>query len=498
MNNITLSARLSALALGAALTSCETDKGNQPSIPVNKAVKLENHSVTPALVKPLSGFDNLKIYSLISSDDVLPASPEFMFGGSADGAGLLRNPDGNGFTMLVNHEDNLSISRVQFDNNFKPVSGEYVLNSDGGRWRLCSATLVTPKEHGFGPAFLSAGESDVNAQTHLIDPFAPNNTQGMAKGIRGLGYWSAENAVPLPKSAYPGKTVVLTGEDASDATGGQLALYLSNVVGDLDGGQQYMLRRTDLNQKETDIKVGQKYPIEFALIPDHKNLTGNQMQAQVDPLKAIKFGRVEDIDYRKGHENNGKGNRDNGREIYFNVTGQAASGANADKSRTVWGRVYRLVLDEKNPLKGTLEVILDGDDRTGIAGEFQNPDNICVTENYVYVQEDSNGYGPETHDAYIYQYAINGGGLKKVVELDHRRTEADAAKYNVGSGASRKGSWEYGAMLDVSDDLGVPNTFVVCIQPHSWTGQKYRDGGAKPNNGNSQASQLVVISGLPR
>ncbi|WP_084447004.1 PhoX family protein [Hymenobacter roseosalivarius] len=492
MNNLTLPAALSALALSAALASCDPDKGNQPTIPI-KTAKLANHSVTPSLVKTLAGFDNLKIYSLISSDDVLPASPDFMFGGSADGAGLLRNPDGNGYTMLVNHEDNLSISRVQLDNTFKPVSGEYVLNSNGGRWRLCSATLVTPQEHGFGPVFLSAGESAVDAQTHLIQPFAPNNTQGMAKGIRGLGYWSAENAVPLPKTAYPGKTVILTGEDASDATGGQLALYLSNILGDLDGGQQYMLRRTDLNQKETDIKTGQKHAVEFALIPDHKNLTGNQMQAQVDPLKAIKFGRVEDIDYRKGGNGNG-----NGREIYFNVTGQDASGANADKSRTVWGRVYRLVLDEKNPLKGTLELILDGDDRNGIAGEFQNPDNICVTENYVYVQEDSNGYGPETHDAYIYQYAIQGGGLRKVLELDHRRTEADAAKYNAGSSLSRKGSWEYGAMLDVSDELGIPNTFTVCIQPHSWTGQKYRDGGAKPNNGNSQASQIVVISGLPR
>jgi hypothetical protein len=42
-----------------------------------------------------------------------------------------------------------------------------------------------------------------------------------------------------------------------------------------------------------------------------------------------------------------------------------------------------------------------------VLGEFQNPDNICVIENYVHVQEDFNGYGPEIHDAYIYQCAIN-------------------------------------------------------------------------------------------
>ncbi|AII53585.1 hypothetical protein [Hymenobacter sp. APR13] len=493
MHTPTLSARLlAALALSASLAACSDDNDEAST----NSVKLDNYSVTPVLAKTLPGFESVKLYSLISSDDKLAASPDFMFGGSADGAGLLRNPDGKGFTLLVNHEDNLAISRVRFDETLRPVGGEYLLNSDGGRWRLCSGTMVTPEEHGFGPYFLSSGESAVDAQTHLIQPFADNNTQSTPKGVRGLGYWSAENAVPLPKTAYPGKTVVLTGEDASDATGGQLALYLSNALGDLDGGQQYMLRRRDLNQREKDMATGQRYDVEFVAIPDYKNLTGTQIQAQVDPLKAIKFGRVEDIDYRKG-------SGANGREVYFNVTGQDFTGVNADQSRTKWGRTYRLVLNEQNPLLGTLELVLDGDDRAGKAKDFQNPDNICVTQNYVYVQEDSNGYGTETHDAYIYQYNIATGELKKVLELDHRRTEADKDKYNVTGtaytpAASTKGSWEYGALMDVSDVLGQPNTFALCIQPHSWRAQKYKDGGAKPNNGNDQASQVVILSGLPR
>ncbi|NVO32990.1 PhoX family protein [Hymenobacter lapidiphilus] len=485
---------LTALALSAGLAACSDD--NTPNVAQTAAVKLDNYSATPVLATAQSGFTNLKLYSLISSDDQLAATPEFMFGGSADGAGLLRNPDGKGFTMLVNNEDNRAISRVRFDETLRPIGGEYMLNSDGGRWRLCSATLVTPEEHGFGPYFLSAGESAVDAQTHLIQPFADNNTQSTPKQVKGLGYWSAENAVPLPKTAYAGKTVILTGEDASDASGGQVALYLSNTVGDLDGGQQYMLRRTDLNQREKDLVVGQKYEVEFAAIPNYQSLTGAQMQTQVDPLKAIKFGRVEDLDYRKG-------GGANGREVYFNVTGQAISGANADQSRTMWGRVYRLVLSEQNPLVGTLEVVLDGDDRNGKAGAFQNPDNICVTNRYVYVQEDSNGYGSETHDAYVYQYDIATGGLKTVLELDHRRTAPDKDKYNVtGAGytpaPSDKGDWEYGALVDISDVVNIPDTFILCIQPHTWRAQKYKDGGAKPNNGNDQASQVIIVSGLPR
>ncbi|GAA3922407.1 hypothetical protein [Hymenobacter algoricola] len=490
MKNYPLPLSLTALALAGLLTACnDSDDATRADAPTQ--AKLDNYSATPVLAKTLAGFEQVKLYSLLSSDDQLAATPGFMLGGSADGAGLLRNPDGSGYTMLINQEDNRALSRVRLDNSFRPVRGDYMLNSDGGRWRLCSATMVTPEEHGFGPYFLSAGESAVDAQIHLIQPFADNNTQSMPKGVKGLGYWSAENAVPLPKTAYPNKTVILTGEDDSGSSGGQLALYQSNAVGDLEGGQQYMLRRKDLNQRERDMVLGQRYEVEFVAIPDYKNLTGTQMQAQVDPLKALKMGRVEDIDYRKG-------GGANGREVYFNVTGQDETGVNADKARTKWGRTYRLLLSETDPTKGTLEVILDGDDRAGKAKDFQNPDNICVTQNYVYVQEDSNGYGPETHDGYIYQYAIATGELKPMLELDHHRTAPDAAKFNAGTSLSTKGSWEYGAMFDISDEIGIPNTFALCIQPHTWTSDKYKNGGAKPNNGDSQASQIVLLSGLPR
>jgi hypothetical protein len=164
--------------------------------------------------------------------------------------------------------------------------------------------------------------------------------------------------------------------------------------------------------------------------------------------------------------------------------------------------VYRLVLDEADPTRGTVELLLDGDDRSGPAKTFQNPDNILVTRSYVYIQEDPNGYkgnanpgDDETHDAYIYQYDISSKQLRVVMELDHRRGEA---KYNV-NGPSGFGDWEYGAMLDVSDELGVRDAFLLAIQPHTWRGDRYKgvDGGtARPNE--NQASQVLVVTGLPR
>lgn len=475
--------------LALTIVSCNKDE-IRSDFAVNTDVILKDQSVTPSLLIKKPGFENLELFSLFSSDDVFAQSPEYIFGGSADGSGLLKNSDGT-FTFLVNNEDNFAVSRITLDKTFKPVKGEYLLNSNGGTWRLCGATMATPSEHGYGPYFLTCGESGEESRTHRIDPYANAGGASITKELSSFGRLSAENALPLNKNAFSGKTVVLIGDDDSGTNGGQLFMYVSDKLGDLENGSLYMMKRNDDNQREKDMAVGQDYSVSFVKINNHNNLTGAQINASVNTLKAIKFGRVEDLDYRKGSQ-------ESNREIYFNVTGQNTTGVNADASRTKYGRVYQLNLDAKDPLKGSLKVILDGDDRTGIAGKFQNPDNICVTTNYVYVQEDPNGYGDETHDGYIYQYDIAKKTMKVVLELDHRRTATDAAKYNVG-GTSEFGDWEYGALIDVSDIIGVQDAFMLSVQPHTWKGNKYKgvDGGTIRTTEN-QASQIVVIKGLPR
>lgn len=482
---------LSSAALLALFMASGCKNEENPTTQPASEVVLKNQSVTPILAKKQAGFENLEVYSLISSDDKLDQSPNYIFGGSADGTGILKNTDGT-YTMLVNNEDNFAVSRLTLDKTFKPIKGEYILNSDGAQWRLCSATMATPEIHGFGPTFLTCGESGQESRTHAVNPRADAASANVSKEVAGLGRWSAENAVPLPKTAYSGKTIIVIGDDDSDTYGGQVAMYVSNTVGDLENGTLYMMKRTDGNQKEMDMKVGSKYPVEFARIDDHKTLTGAQINAKVNDLKAIKFGRVEDVDYGKGSD------AARAREVYFTVTGQNNTGVNADYSRSKYGRVYKLTLDVADPTKGSLEVLLDGDDRTGVAKTFQDPDNITITENYAYIQEDPNGYGDETHDAYLYQYNLKSGELKPVLMIDHRRAEADAAKYNVG-GTSKLGTWEISGMLDISDAIGVPNTFSVGMQAHTWTDNKYKgvDGGTKRPN-ESQASQILIIKGLPR
>lgn len=482
---VTLSRSFVPAALAACVAALSACSGDSPTAAEPSKAVLTNRSVTPALLKSLT--TGVEIYSLVGSDDVLPQSPSFIFGGSADGAGLLKNADGT-YTMLVNHEDNFAVSRITLDETFKPIKGDYVVNSTFGKYRLCSATLATPEEHGFGPVYLTAGESNEESQILSVNPFGSANTPTY---LTGFGRWNTENAVPLPKTAYSGRTVVIIGDDDSGVEGGQVAMYLSNTLGDLNNGKLYALARTNDATRERDMVVGQSYPVAFREIVGHAAMTGRQVNQATAALKAVQFGRVEDIDYRKGGS---------GRELYFAVTGQNTSGTNAGFDRTKYGRVYRLTLDPADPLKGTLEVILDGDDRTGPARLFQNPDNIYVSQNYVYVQEDDNGYGDETHDGYIYQYNIATRALVPVLELDHRRTQPDGAKYNaVGGRPAGKAGWEYGAMIDISDLVGQPNTFLIALQPHSWRAPKYAgvDGGTLRLT-EDQASQMVIVKGLPR
>jgi hypothetical protein len=177
-----------------AATACGDDDALVAPAPA--PVALASHSATPALVKNvLAGVD---VYSLLSSEDVLAASPNWVFGGSADGSGLMRNADGS-YTLLVNNEDNYSVSRVRLDSTFKPVRGDYLMNSDGGRWRLCSATLAAPAVHGFGPLSFTADETDRESQIHAVNPEGSLNSSTI---VTAFGRWNAEQALPLPAAAY--------------------------------------------------------------------------------------------------------------------------------------------------------------------------------------------------------------------------------------------------------------------------------------------------------
>ena len=436
--------------------SCErNDDDSSPA----ETVEFKNRSITPSFVRMGSEFSGVGVYTLISSEDAIPNSGNMVYGGAPDGQGFIANPDGSGYIMVTNHENTWAVSRLYLDKKLNVTKGEYIVNTNGGGFRLCSATMATPLEHGFGPVFLTTGESNVNAMTHAIDPIAVANPTNSSRTKPALGKYSGENAVPLNKNAYPGKTVIICGEDSSN---GQVYLYVSNTVGDLDNGKLYSLRRTDLNQIETAMTWNTNYPVEFVEVPDAKNLTGTEIENLNTTLKSIQFARVEDLDYRKG-------SAANSREIYFVSTG--VSGAS---DKTYMGRMYQLKLDATNPLIGSLKIVADGDvspSGANVKGlDIINPDNLCVTENYVYIQEDGDSYWPEaTHNSLIWQYNIATGTKKVFMDMTHGDADFLNTKYNpAGPNQLKKGIWEHGAMVDISDVVGVPGTFTINIHAHTW------------------------------
>lgn len=393
----------------------------------------------------------------------------------------MKNPDGSGYIMVTNHENTWAISRVYLDKKLNPTRGEYIVNTDGGMFRLCSGTLATPEEHGFPKhTFLSTGESNVNAMTHAIDPIATADPANQSRVKPALGKFSGENSVPLAKDAYAGKTVIILGEDAGN---GQVYLYVSNTVGDLDNGKLYALRRTNMDQVEKNMTKGNTYDVEFVEVPNAKNLTGTEIENLNSSLKSIQFARVEDLDYRKG-------GGANSREIYF-----VATGVSGQPEKTFWGRMYRIKLNADNPLAGKLEVVEDGDLEPGVG--IINPDNLCVTNNYVYIQEDGDSYFPgATHNSLIWQFNIATGAKKKM--LDMKNQLLGGTKYNP-TNDQRFGAWEHGAMIDISENIGESNTFLINIHAHSWVEgdrflnpskatsvQPYKSGG-----------QTLILKGVP-
>lgn len=464
----------------ASIISCNNDDNNTAT---TTSVELKSHSVTPSFLELTPEFSSVEIFPILSSEDQLNQSPNFVFGSMADGAGLLKNAD-NTYTLINNIEADYSIARITLDETFKPVHGEYIVNANAtANTAQCSGSLITPEEHGFGPLYLSGGEWGGSSKgVFVTDPFKDASTASFAQMLPAFGQWSTENAVVIGQDAYPDKTVAFIGDDHSDNNipSGQLGMYVGNK-GDLYGGNLFGLRVTDANiMYEMDMVEGQTYPIDFVQLQETQI---DLLDAEAKSKGVMGFSRLEDIDWRRG-------NAANNREIYFCVTGRKKSGLVG--KGTLYGRIYKVTLNENDPKgAGTITCVLDGDKVDGLAKAFHSPDNIVVTENYAYIQEDPNGYfdtADKTHYARLYQYNLETGALKTVLECD--QTTAAVEGYGTTSNA-----WEITGMIDISETIGVPDTFLMITQNHGW-GNSFTDPMANPNPSTGEGSVVYIVKGL--
>ncbi len=486
----------------SVLTSCEDGKDGLNGVDGQDGVDGTNgtdgsdatlflaSSDTPNFLKVTPDFVGLKITPILSSEDVIPNTPDFVYGSMADGAGLLAETDGT-FTLINNIEADYSIARIKLNKNLRPISGEYILNAGAtAETAQCSGSMITPEEHGFGPLYLSGGEwGGASKGVFATDPYKSTTTAGSATMLPALGQWSTENAVALNKEAYTGKTVVFIGDDQGDnfVPSGHLGMYVGNQ-GDLNGGKLYGLKVTTAGvDYEVDMTEGTQYDVEFVELEETEI---NALDAECKAKGLMGFSRLEDIDWRRGSASNN-------REVYFAVTGR-------DKpdlvgKGTISGRIYKVVLNENDPTGAAkITCVLDGDVAGGKAEEFLSPDNILVTENYAYIQEDPAiaPTGNKVHYARLYQYNLKTGELKVVAECDQITASSK------GYGNTSK-AWEVTGMIDVTDIVkNGKNSFLVITQNHGWEpadGTSFTDPKANPDlSRRKEGSVLHLITGLER
>ncbi len=474
--------------------------------PMPEPTMFENKSSLEPLVAIHPEFGSVEAFSLISSTDVLDDG--FRLVGAQDGAGFM--PDGDGFLYVVNAEDHYAVSRIRFDQYLNPTGGEWLLNSGVADFaRQCSGTMWEAAVHGGAQdLFLSASES-FNYDVKGIDPYIATPTPTADFGLDALGEFSWENAVPLPRDAYSGKTVIIGGDDDSSGSEGQVTLYYSESGdADLTDGKIYVLRLKQISDgeggvidcggpdtiyNESNLDFGNTYEAEFVEIVDGKELTQNEMEDACVAVGASAFMRVEDVDYQKGSHSNA-------RNVYFAVTGRGPGAGTYND----WGTVYKLELDEESPLTGRLTQIVSGNTDTnnmdGNLSQLQSPDNITVTENYVYLQEDPNSFD-RGHAPYVYQTDLNGNNARVVLEL--------VIRPDLNPEGSTDFSGEFGALEDISDKVGVPDTFLLNLQPHYWQNYDFKNEDGHDIETNSEAiaagasednqgGQIVILRGLPR
>lgn len=449
-----------------------------------------NKSALDPLVDISSNFSNVNAYSLISSTDYLPNG--FRLVGAQDGAGLLK--DGNEYIYVVNAEDDYSVSRIRFDENMRPIKGEWLLNAGVADFaRQCSGTMWEAAIHGGSQDFFLSASESIAYDVKAIDPWIETPTPTADFGLDALGEFSWENAVPLPQNSFAGKTVIIGGDDDSSGSEGQVIMYLSeNGDADLTNGKIYVLRLKEISDgangvqtvtantvyNEGSLDFGMTYDVEFVEIENGASMTKNEMETACTGVFASQFMRVEDIDYQKGSDANG-------RNVYFAVTGRGPGAGTYND----WGTVYKLNLDANNPLQGQLTQVVSGNTDTnnqdGNLSSLQSPDNICVTENYIYIQEDPNSFS-RGHAARIYQTDLEGNNPTAVLDLK--------IESNLSPTGSTSLSGEFGALIDISDKVGVPDTFILNLQPHYWKSDEFISNNLPHNQG----GQIVLLQGLPR
>ncbi len=452
-----------------------------------------------------------------------------------------------------NDFDNAQVSHLVMNRRGAgTLSGAMAINSSEGFQRFCSNYLATAREGFRRPTLFTNEESpDYVYRREASWPPVPGSPQEQEAGvvvaldvksgkhvpIYGMGRHNHENAVPVPGYKKP---VVLSGDDtftsgpltgvfADGAVPAQSQVYsyiaknsqsvmkdkgdLWAFVSDTPGVKNYydvlpgsgtdikghFIKvpkniATGMNSDGTTIKAAD---VGFPAPPDNGSwqtdlrletptgIDGPQwvLEYWSDIHNVFQFVRIEDIAYdkRRGMHN----------VVYLIDSGR---GRRSDQSldtpfRSTNGRIWRMVLDKRNPTKVTsLSVLTEGDDNpVKTLDEVHQPDNVESTPTGLLIAEDpgsSQQFPAGSTDANATTarlWFVPFAGTPDVIAKVDQSADGGATDVD-GRAPGNWGGWESTGVVDASSAFG-PGAFLINVQAHTlWVEKAPGDD----NNGDGQ------------
>src|SRR5918999_4873763 len=177
--------------------------------------------------------------------------------------------------------------------------------------------------------------------------------------------------------------------------------------------------------------------------------------------------------------------------VYIADTGRGATSAGGNEFISSNGRIWKLVLNKKDPTKvDSLKVLVEGDDApVKTLAEIHQADNLETTKDgSLLIQEDPGSsqqfaFGstdPNATTARIWRLnlsapqvpAVNPGVVASVDQsLDENTNPARGPVDQDAAGVGNLGAWESSGIVDASSVFG-PGAFLVTVQAHSYWVEK--------------------------
>jgi hypothetical protein len=441
---------------------------------------------------------------------------------------------------------NALLSRLTLNSHTRGiVSGTYAIPSEANYQRFCSNFLAT-HEQGFSRPIVFANEEALDwvNRTGTAWPATVGADQAREAGavvaydvkrkryhtIWGMGRHNHENSVAIP--GYK-QLVILSGDDTfvSNPAQSQLYAYLAKntnhvlrdkgdlyaFVSDTPGYDDYydfaVGSTTEINghfeKVPKDIATGRN-PDGTDMISSDKGypdppddgtwqrgpdgvtgLDGPQWVLEhwgdIQPKPVFQFVRLEDIAYDR-HQNN---------VLYIADTGRGATSAGGNAFTSTNGRIWKLVLDKKDPTKAKLSILVEGDDNpVKTFGEIHQPDNLESTSDGLFVTEDPGSSqqfpigspDPAATTARLWHYGFQTGVTTVIARVNQAADEGPTDK-DAAASPGNLGAWESSGIVDASKQLG-RGTYLIDVQAGTLAVEEEQRG---PLTYQREGGQLLVL-----